>query len=1634
MRKILVLPFILLFAVIFSVAIKSVWSRGYYKYEPSIHISNAKDGYSAGGLVSIASTDEPAINIGSYDSEGNAELNLYEADENILFDYLTHDDKGNQIKKNIDTSRLKHITTINQYITKGYDKGSHVTLPLSESGIWLLRTKLGNSIDQSVILRTNIGVLTKEGEKDLIFWTQNFKTGKSVPAAQIITYNLENSIKEINKTDGDSNGVAKTPFSKDIDIAYIKSGGDIATVPLNLKYLNTGYSGDNFQPKINPRKYFVFTDRPLYKPGDTIYFKAVIREDNDARYSIPQGLATVKIYQDENTPVFEKNYQITSDGTVYGETKLEENVKTGYYYLKVILPKPQGVNDEYFWESNSTSFQIEFFRKPEYSIDMEASTTELISKDPLTVTVSGKYFSGQPITQGDIEYTINPVNFWEYEYKTDSPVSLNDEYRYGSWYAETKNQIKGQVSFNSGGLAKIEVPTAITDGKTKVFSIEAVYDNGSGNPSLARKNVLVHSGEYGIYKKDRNGYSVKVKTPIKYPVLLSPLRETNIKNIPLTVKVHRENWVKYIDPNQKYPQYRKEEEDLPPFQTITDNSGVAEINYIPQKIGSYRLTVEGQDKIGNLISKSFYSWVQSEDVPVYSSNQDTIISLTPDKDKYSLKENMNLTITSEMPDRDVFLSIERGRTDRYQVVSLKGKSAVVSVPVVEADMPNIYVYSQTFSNSALELDSKDIAISTDTKKLIVAVTPDKKIYGPANDVTLNITSTDFSGNPVSSDLAVWAVDKALFELVDEKPEKIFDTFWDHRYQSSRLAHSLEGINVQSGAEGGGCFTADTKIFMADNSLKEISQIKPNDKILTKENNKLVKAKVSAVKIATASGLLILNQNLKTTPDHLIKINDAWQVAANAQIGDKLETPTGPQNITSVEYIKGVNTVYNLEVEKYHTFFAENYLVHNQKGTAREVFKDTAYWNPSVRTDGSGRAKITFKLPDNLTTWVVSALGATTDTKAGQVTSDIIVSKSVIVRPVLPNILRLDDKIIFSALVQNFTNNPEHFDVNLDFDSGSVEEPDKKDVLIAPNETKQLYWKVTANKENEKAMVDISAVSKENKDNQDRVKLELPVLPFGFYEKNAQNGDGSKKFNISLDKDTDPGKTKITLSLSPTTLGTLPQAMKYLVDYPYGCTEQTTSRFVPAVIAKSHPDLFAESLKDKNLDEIIQKGIARLSVLQHPDGGWSWWNHGNSDLFITSYVFEYINLAKTNGAKVDEQMLMSAQIFLENFKTSDAKDFVLKNYPLSLIHRSQPITTDLLDKLSPDILSIAVLAILNNGNNDPNTNGLALLKSKAQNQGDSLYWTKGAKNDFSSDDASTALALRAFLAAGDRETAVKAARFLQRNKKQDYWSNTFATSQVVRAITDLSVAGNESDAFPSYSVTLDGKPIANNKLIDIPGPEIKKDGSVLEIQKEGEGQFYSTLVINQFHTDKNSPAASNGLSIKREYISEKGETSSLAVGDTVTVKLTVSGLKTEENYMVIDDALPAGLVPINPTFKNEAENSYYTSYEITDYEIIQNGIVLSLYRAAPGEKTYTYKARVIAEGEFIAPPATVSLMYSPEIHGRSNPQIVKTTGEAVISPISSVKQKPNIMPLFAALTILTPALIIILIKKKLETRI
>lgn len=1496
--------------------------------------------YETGGIVMFASSEEPAVMVSGYEISGPANVDVYKADYNRVLDYLIYNEEHNQLKGEVDIAGLNKVASFSQNVTK---EDSRMLLPLDKAGVWFVRVSLGETREDFFAVRSDFGALVKEGDDELIFWAQDFETRRAVGGISLNVYSLKNKSEKIYSASFDEQGIAKTPISAEADVAVLERGGSAAIVPLNLRRLNGyGWGNEVFNPKVISTRFFTFTDRPLYLPGDTVYFKSIIRSDDDARYSIPSGQIEVTArfgWGDDAYVVFAKKLDISPLGTVSGDFKLPEDADTGWYNLEIKIPDA-GIPDSWdYTNKDIASFNVEYYRKPEYTVDIEVPGDEFIMGDRSAFLIKGFYFSGQPLSGKKVNYKIYSSDYYLSDYYYDNNKDdINSDSYYG--YYSGKVIKEGEGIFNGRGEAKIglEISSPSEKSGSQIYSIEAEYKDESGNPVLARKNVLVYAGEFEIFRK-AGDFSSKAGKKISFPLILisnysNPGNFT--VNKALTAKISRNYWEKKKVEGQKYSEYEQKQDEFSEASLVTDNKGEAVFSFVPKKEGSYEVLIEGSDSRNNKIQKSFYFWISDESGYYYSGESDSKLTVSLDKEEYDPGGKAQLNISSDIPDRDLFLSLSRARVNTFQIVKLKGKNTTVEIPLIETDIPNIFVSVSSFSKDNLDVASENLVVSGRSKQLDIKIMPDKKDYAPGDTATVNIQAADALGNPVVSDIALWSVDKALYELADDNTGKIFDTFWYQRDDDTSASHSLVGISADMAEKGGG------------------------------------------------------------------------------------------------------------------------------GGDQRTVFEDLAYWNPAVRTNEAGNAQVTFKLPDNLTTWVLAAVGATNKTQVGQSTREIQVSKDIVVRPVLPNILRKGDKITLSAYVHNFSEQDQQFNVELKFDSGKVESPAQEKAIKAKS-MGQFIWAVYPEKENPAAKLIFSAISENNSKLADIVVKEVPLENFGFWETTTEAGNGDRSFGVKLHPDSDRNKTEIELSIASSLMGTLPDAMEYLIQYPYGCVEQTTSRLVPALIAKKNPELFKEALEGKKIDDIINEGLKKLKTLQGSDGGWGWWGESVSDPFVTAYVAGYLREAGQLGYKVNEQMLVRAKNFFERgyYYSADGdkeipynkrEDAVAMTYALAMLDSEKgKQKLDNLDGLSADVLAFAVLANLKNGYTESKTNGLDRLMFIAEKQGDGAFWQGGSKTRFGSTDASTALAVRAMvLGGGDQNLMIESVRYLAGNRKKNYWSNTFATAQVIEALVAFSNAQQESDANYEYTVLVDGKEARKGKMlkfnqtdvIKIPAISIKENGSNVAIKKIGEGKLYATLATNDFRTDRNAGKKDNGIKVAREYIDSRGAGYPIGVGDMIEVKISVNGLKANENYAVIKDELPSGMIPINTQLNNEQEEGdrFSDQFNLFGKEFTPNGIIIYLDGVGEGNHAYSYRARVISAGEFTAPPATASLMYSPEIYGRSDAPTVKIERETAVAIESGTKTKSgnNNAKIIAALviilgTIISTVIIAVIVIKKRQAK-
>lgn len=612
----------------------------------------------------------------------------------------------------------------------------------------------------------------------------------------------------------------------------------------------------------------------------------------------------------------------------------------------------------------------------------------------------------------------------------------------------------------------------------------------------------------------------------------------------------------------------------------------------------------------------------------------------------------------------------------------------------------------------------------------------------------------------------------------------------------------------------------------------------------------------------------------------------------------------------------------------------------QKVPVRRNFQDTAYWNPFVTTGADGVATLSIPLPDNLTTWRATARGMTSDTKAGVATDDIVATKPLLTRLILPRFLTQTDRIEAQVIVQNNTASTREVRVSLHGDgfiaqSVGSENKGAQDGKIAPGASASFRWMVGADEVPVGGVVRVLATARSGdaatSEDSDAQEIALPIQPRGVLVKQWNAGvlrDANASFSMAQPDGAVRNASRLEVSLSPSIAGPLLGALPQLIQYPYGCTEQTLSRFVPSLAAaralKTLKQPQAEVLKE--MPKIVERSLATLYAYQHGDGGWGWWPDDDTDSYMTAYAVYGLSLAKSEGYDVDrERVLRGLRALYRRFGDADVRDAELTGDAVENTRRNNAVaiaktknadaraylmnaaasaqsvfalTKDERASIIPGdqdyagavfkfqgelsnygVASLALAMGKFNRMKEANTL-LDLLESRANtavsSSGALSWWAAAREGGSDWNDSSveaTALALQAFSQLRPGSKLVSgSALWLLANRRGAIWLSTKDSAQAVIALSSYLRATRELESDETARVLVNGKVVREVRFtaanIDEADVKVVLDGlnenADVRIERSGRGAIYYSAELDGYTTRTLKTGADNGLRITRKY--------------------------------------------------------------------------------------------------------------------------------------------------------------------------
>lgn len=1462
-------------------------------------------------------------------------------------------------------------------------------------GQTITRAKAINTDPRSTIVQvTNLGLTVKDSPQGTLVFVTRLDNGAPVAGAKVTLVTLDNTQLWTGTTNAD--GIAQSPplalrkpdtdwsdlaflvtAEKDDDVAYACSNWNEGIEPWSF---DTRY---NIWEATDILRGSVFTDRGVYKPGEEVHFKAILRHDT------PTGISMLVAGTPLQLTITDARGKTVDHRTVtatrWSSTEWTWTIPTGAamgnYSIRVRTGASgapgasgagatgagaagaSGAEDRPgdWLKAISGDFLVAAYRKPDFRVDvtMKPGGDGLaLAGAPLQASLSAKYLFGGLMAKRPVLWSLKRQPSQAVPSAITDKFS-RDQYAFG-YYPERQyespsnaNIAGATVALDAQGALSLTLPT---DAKTDIayeYTFEGDVEDMSRQHIANRTSLVLHPAPWYIGLKRPSSFVQSAKGA-SIEVLAAGLNGVTVPGVAVNVALLR---VQYTSvrraEGQGFYHWETERKEIPAGEwTITTTSAGLPLSMATPEGGMYEVRAIAKDAAGRTTRTDLSFYVLGSGYTAWERYDHNRIDLTPERQTWKPGETARVMIKSPWESATALLTIEREGIRSVRRFALTSTQQTIDVPITEKDIPNVFVSvllikgrspvaapAKTTATAttgrrpevvddpsdpgkpAFRLGYTELLVEDASKQLAVKVTADHPEYRPAKAAKVSVKVNDVAGKGAVSEVTLWAVDFGVLSLTDFKAPNV-----------------RSDVYVQKSLQ----------VLTADSRQRIISR-----------------------RVITPKG---------------------------AGEGGGGGADSGP-------------------------------------GAMRKDFRPLAFWLGSVITDTNGTATANITLPESLTTYRIMAVAGDASSRFGSGESEIRVTKPLTLLPNFPRFLALGDTATFGATVTNTTDKAGDALVTVKSLSPALAfTTSSHTVRLAAGASEDVRFDATTSAAGSPRVQMTVTMGSET----DAFETVLPVQSVTRVETTAAFGDtdssASQPLEIPRGVLADIGG--LDVSLSSTALVGLTESVRYLTDYAYLCTEQRASRALGAMLAADLGTAFTIGQTTPAAYRAQAESLLReLPRAQCDDGGFALWpgRCATQSAYLTSYVLHVMKVGESLGIAIDKDVTDQALTYLEReLKTpmpndvqwqpvwSASQAFGVKVLAEYGRNQDSNITrlVSIANRLPVFALSYLADAMASAKDRGPRyqdiirriSNALRVEGDRAHVEEidqDALGWL------WNSNIRATAIVLDGFVTRGDNPTLVPSfVRWLTGARTSGRWSNTQenatallafvsyykafeATPPNMTATVRLGAASIGGASFQGRSTTA-AAPIhvAMKDLIAATAP------TSVNISRTGDGRLYFTTRL-QYASKDPQPATDQGLRVERRFerFVESGsspEATSFAAGDLVRVTLRVT-LPKEARFVAVTDPLAAGFETVDGFFRTTSQDlARDASGSDTDdnwmawmqkggfdhVERFDDRVQLFATRLGVGTHEFSYLVRATTRGTFVVAGTWAEMMYSPEAFGRA----------------------------------------------------
>lgn len=1420
---------------------------------------------------------------------------------------------------------------------------------------------------------TDLGVHAKIGVQEGAVWVTGLSDGMPRTGAQVTLRDIKGKVLATGATD--STGLARLRNYQAVPNGYEEgqeSGGNLEA------YVTVAYGTDRalvginqYDPDLSPWRFnvwsawdqqrlpvaaAVFTERGIYRPGEPVYAKAIVRRGALGSLRPAARADSINwVFSDrENGVLLQKAVAPSRFGTSDQTLRLPPDLPLGNYNVTIQF---KWLNK---WRDVATTmYRVAEYRPPEFLVNITSDSSTLFPGDKVKAELEARYLFGAPMARAALTWSarLQPISGWGFQIPEAEGYYTGET---GYWWENSSQEsgvtvlATGTDTLDADGRFQIEVPvTQMTRGRAAMATVQAVVTDVNRQAVGAATSVIVHPAEFYVAAKPMGeNYFWVAGTPQRIAVQALTPEGRRVSDVKVRGSVIRREWHRvHRERDGIAEQIGEWVMDTVASCNVTTAHTPVSCSFTPPSGGIYIVALSTEDRKGRPVTTSFARWATGSDWVPWNDESQFKMDVIADRERYSVGDTATVLFASPYTDAEAWITVEREGVIQQRRMRLTSGSTMLKFPITEAFAPNAFVaIVVTRGRSAapgplddpgrptIRVGYTQLRVTPEIKRLALEVEPLRTEYRPGDTARVRVRVRDVRGAGQRSEVTLWAVDEGVLALTGYQLPDPLDLIYQERGLGVRLASNMVAIapQVPEGEKG-------------------------------------------------------------------------------------RRSPGGGGGGDNADIL-------------------------------RSRFQTTAFFLGSVVTDSLGVAVARAKLPDNLTTFRVMAVAVTAGDRYGKGQSSMLVTRPLIARPALPRFLRAGDDFTAGVVVNQRAGGTPQVAVTAHATGAELLGDSMQAAVLEAGRGREVRFHFRGEKADSvtfrfdvRGAGDADAV-------QSRLAVREAFRPRFHTIAGVLYDSAGAEFQLPAD--IDPDKSELLLSLGASPLSVIRGAFRSMRIYPYYCTEQIASSALPLIaLYRSQQQSGVKDLAPPNAKADIELAVATIIQRQREDGGIGYWRSSDwTSPWLSAYAGIVLLEARAAGIAVSDTALNRLADYL-----SDAIDDVEPKFSLishwygkrTLTLAERVAAADLLSRLGrPDVAQenellrlaaqmdwedrvrlIEVLA--RRRDKAPARALLTRVLPPVQVDGRVAVIPDSLRRSFYfySRMRPTAQLLRSVLATDSTHALIgplvealvqqgRSARSWEWNT-QDYGSIVYALAAFERRQRTAASRGvviRSGSRVLIRADSLSGVRDSSASLRGLLGPGTGGGPRPLRLSLTGGGSrvpLYYYLTVMEIPLNRPVRPDDNGIGVERWYESYEDGKPIMEVneGDLVRVRLRITVPNTR-NFVILDDALPAGLEAIDLSLRTAAPPGvgttlpdvmqgeegaeggpgyhwYYGSWDSGwwspfDHRELRDDRVLYFATILwKGVYTATYVARATTPGVFIRPPAHAEEMYNPDVHGRSD---------------------------------------------------